>query len=70
MPTAIEQLTTIREGYLAALAADAANPIPSHTIDGISVDTNTWRRELLKRIGEINTLLSAFNPQEKRSIIL
>lgn len=70
MPSAVEQLVTIRDGYLTALANDAANPVPTHTIDGITVDTNTWRRELLNRIGEINILLNAFNPQEYRSIIL
>jgi len=70
MPTAVEQLLNIRAGYLEALANDALNPIPTHTIDGISVDTNTWRRELLNRIAEINRLLTAFQPTEKRSIIL
>lgn len=70
MPTATEQLLTIRDGYLAALAADAANPVPSHNIDGIQVSATEWRRELLNRIAEINTLLNAFNPQELRSMIL
>jgi hypothetical protein len=70
MPTAIEQLTTIRDGYLAALAADAANPVPSHNIDGIQVSANEWREQLLKRIADINKLLNAFNPQEFRSVIL
>lgn len=70
MPTPYEQLTTIRDGYLAALAADAANPVPSHNIDGIQVSATEWRRELLNRIAEINTLMNAFNPQELRSMIL
>jgi hypothetical protein len=69
MPTSVEQLITIRDGYLAALAADAANPVPTHTIDGISVDANTWREQLLKRIGDINTLITYFQPQEIRTII-
>jgi hypothetical protein len=70
MPTPTEQLLTIRDGYLAALAADAANPVPSHNIDGIQVSAIEWRKELLERIAQINTLLNAFNPQELRSMIL
>lgn len=70
MPDAVTQLVNIRDGYLQALANDALNPVPTHTIDGITVDTNTWRKELLTRIGEINVLLNAFNPQEIRSVIL
>jgi hypothetical protein len=70
MPTPTEQLLTIRDGYLAALAADAANPVPSHNIDGIQVSATEWRKELLERIAQINTLLNAFNPQELRSMIL
>lgn len=70
MPTPYQQLITIRDGYLAALAADAANPVPSHNIDGIQVSATEWRRELLNRIAEINTLMNAFNPIEGRSMIL
>lgn len=70
MPTPTEQLLTIRDGYLAALAADAANPVPSHNIDGIQVSATEWRKELLDRIAQLNTLLNAFNPQELRSMIL
>lgn len=70
MPTPIEQLVSIRDGYLTALAQDALNPVPSHTIDGITIDATQWRRELLDRIGQINELIAAFNPTELHSVIV
>lgn len=70
MPTPIEQLVSIRDGYLSALAQDAINPVPSHTIDGITIDATQWRRELLDRIGQINELIAAFNPTELHSVIV
>lgn len=70
MPTPIEQLKAIRDGYLNALAQDALAPFPSHTIDQVSVDANTWRKELLARIGQINELICAFDPVEQHSVIV
>lgn len=66
----IDQLKAIREGYLNALAQDALNPLPSHTIDGVSISATEWRRELLDRIGQINLLICAFDPVEGHSIII
>lgn len=70
MPDAITQLVQIRDGYLQALIDDAANPVPTHTIDGVTVSATEWRESLIKQIGNINMLISAFNPQEVRSVIL
>lgn len=70
MPSAYEQLVTVRDGYLQALANDALNPVPTHTIDNISVSATEWRQAMLENIARINKLLNAFNPQEKRSIIM
>ena len=70
MPTPIEQLRAIRDGYLAALAADALNPIPTHVIDGIEISATEWRKELLDQIGKINELIAAFDPTELHSVII
>jgi hypothetical protein len=70
MPTPIEQLIEIRSGYLTALANDALNPLPSHTIDGVQISATEWRKELLDRIAQLNLLICAFNPVEKHSVIL
>lgn len=70
MPTPTEQLVAIRDGYLTALAQDALNPVPTHTIDGITIDATTWRKELIDRIGQINELIAAFNPTELHSVII
>ncbi|CAB4164973.1 hypothetical protein UFOVP822_1, partial [uncultured Caudovirales phage] len=37
----LEDLKTIRDGYLTALVADAANPQPSYSWEGVSVDRMT-----------------------------
>ncbi len=70
MPTPIEQLVAIRDGYLQALANDALNPLPSHTIDGVQISATEWRKELLDRIGQINLLICAFNPVQRTSVIM
>ncbi len=70
MPDAYTQLISIRDGYLQALVNDAANPVPTHTIDGISVSATEWREAMLANVARVNKLLNAFNPQEKRSIIM
>jgi hypothetical protein len=66
----VEQLKSIRSGYLTALANDALNPLPSHTIDGVQISANEWRKELLDRIGQINILICAWDPQEGHSVII
>lgn len=70
MPDAYTQLLTIRDGYLQALVDDAANPVPTHTIDGISVSATEWRQAMLENIARVNKLLNAFNPQELRSVMM
>ena len=70
MPTPIEQLVAIRDGYLQALANDALNPLPSHQIDNVQISATEWRKELLDRIGQINLLICAFNPVQRTSVIM
>lgn len=67
---AYTQLISIRDGYLQALANDALNPVPSHTIDGISVSATEWRQAMLENVARVNKLLNAFNPQEIRSVMM
>lgn len=70
MATNLENLISIRDGYLAALLADAANPVPSHTIDGVTINSTQWRESMIKQIAALNDLISAYNPQEIVSVIV
>lgn len=70
MPTTLENLETIRDGWIAALAEDAANPQPSYSIDGQSVDRNAWRRSLLDSLKLLNEQILALDPFELRTIAI
>lgn len=70
MPDPVTQLVQIRDGYLQALINDAANPVPTHTIDGVSVSATEWREKMLQNIAHVNMLINAFNPQEFHSAII
>jgi len=66
MPTSVEYLTTAKAGYLAALAADSANPKPDYSIDGQTVSRAQWREGLLRQTKELNTLIQMEDPYELR----
>lgn len=66
----LDDLKTIRDGYLTALVADAANPQPSYSWEGVSVDRMTWREKLAAQVGVINTMMSRVNPVEIRGQII
>jgi hypothetical protein len=70
MPTATEQLTTIKANYLASLAADSINPKPDYSIDGQAVNRGAWRSSLLQTIKEIDELLALQSPIEYRTQVL
>lgn len=70
MSNPVTQLVEIRNGYLQALIDDAANPVPTHTIDGISVSATEWRQAMLDNIARVNQLIVAFNPVEDHSVII
>lgn len=53
MATYVENLTTIRNNYAASLAAESAAPKPSYTIDGQSVNWDTYRASLLAAIMQL-----------------
>lgn len=66
----IADLQTIRDGYLEALVADSANPQPSYSWEGVSVDRMTWREKLMTQIKEVNQMLTRVNPREIRGQIV
>ena len=66
----INDLKTIRDGYFEALVADSANPQPSYSWEGVSVDRMTWREKLLAQIKEVNTMLTRVDPREIRGQIV
>lgn len=66
----LEDLKTIRDGYLTALIADAANPQPSYSWEGVSVDRMTWREKLAAQIGVMNTMATRVSPTEIRGQIV
>lgn len=69
--TSYEALVNLRQSYVDILTQDALNGSPpTHTIDGISIDANTWRKNLLQQITDINNILSQLNPMEDHSIII
>ncbi len=49
----------IRANLIAALRTESANPKPSYSINGQSVDWNGYRTSLIAEIEKINQLISA-----------
>lgn len=66
----LDDLKTIRDGYLTALIADAANPQPSYSWEGVSVDRMTWREKLATQVGVMNTMMTRASPTEIRGQIV
>ena len=68
MATYLENLTTLRDQLAANLVTETADPKPSYSIDGQSVDHAgafaIWTAKLI----EINKLLAAADPFELESI--
>ena len=58
MASDAENIVAIRSALYAALATEAANPMPSYSIDGQSVDWNGYRAAVLKQIADLNGLLA------------
>ena len=59
MATDAQNIATIRSNLFASLATESANPKPSYSIDGQSVDWNGYRAAVLKQIADLNALMSA-----------
>lgn len=59
MATAAENLTTLQATYtdtLSKLAEVMANPKPNYTIDGVSVDRNAYRQQLLDMLKSLREI--------------
>lgn len=61
MPTAAENLQTAIDNLTAALATESANPQPSYSINGQSVDWNGYRAAILKQIRDMHELADDLN---------
>ena len=59
MASEAENIATIRANLLASLATESANPKPSYSIDGQSVDWNGYRTAILGQIAQLNAILAA-----------
>lgn len=58
----LSDLQTAINGLEAALAADAANPQPSYTLDGKSVQRSEWRTSLMDAIEAMKRHVNAYQP--------
>lgn len=63
----LTDLETFRDALAAELAAGDIKP--SYSIEGVSVDWNSYRTSLLEQLAKINDLISQANPYEIKSVI-
>jgi hypothetical protein len=66
--TPLESLAAIRDGYLAALAADAASPQPDYELDGMKVTRDAWRRGMMELLGRANEMILMAAPYRVETI--
>jgi hypothetical protein len=66
----ILDLQTQRDGLMAALLADSADPQPDYSVGGQSVQRQAWREGLMRQVNEINKTLARLQPREFRGQIL
>ena len=59
---ALADLQTAISGIESALAADAANPQPSYTLDGKTVQQNEWRTSLIQALESLKRQVQAYQP--------
>lgn len=64
----LDQLRTIRNNYLTALATDSTSPQANYSFDGQSVDRDGWRERTMARIKEINELIGLIDPFEIQTV--
>ena len=60
--TASQNLIAARDAIAANIAAEAANPKPSYSIDGESVDWTSWARVQQERVEQLNKMINAMSP--------
>jgi hypothetical protein len=66
--TPVESLAAIRDGYLAALAADAASPQPDYEINQKRVGRDAWRRGMMELVMEANQMILMAAPYRVETI--
>jgi hypothetical protein len=64
MPSDLEQLATIKSQTLALIATITANPKPTYSIDGQSVDWSEYLRRLQETVAWCDQQLAAQAPFE------
>ena len=69
MATPQDNLATIRDGYLAALAADAANPQPDYALNGKVVTRSAWRKGLLDLVMQTNMMINQTSPYRVNTVV-
>ena len=62
MASDVDNLRSIRSNYIATLAAESAaqvtnGPKPSYSLDGESVNWDTWRDSMMARIDSISKVI-------------
>lgn len=57
MPSYLANLQTIRDGYVQALADDAASPKQDYSLDGETTSRDKWRESLQKLVREYNVMI-------------
>ncbi len=63
----LDDLQTFRDALAAELAAGDVKP--SYSIEGVSVDWNAYRNNLLENLAKVTELINQANPYELRSVI-
>ena len=62
-------LKATKDGYLADLYMDASTGTqPDYSLDGRTVNRNAWREGLFNRIKQIDELINALQPYQKKSV--
>jgi hypothetical protein len=67
MPSALEQIETIKTQTLARIAQITAEPKPSYQIDGQEVEWSDYLKQLHDTVDWCNRQLAAHAPTEVRS---
>jgi hypothetical protein len=64
---ALSDLQTAINGIEAALATEAANPKVSYTLDGKSVDYNSWFKAMTDALESMKRQVNAYQPYTIRT---
>ena len=59
---ALADLQTAIQGLESALAADAASPQPTYSLNGKTVDRNAWRTTMIEALEGLKKQVQAYQP--------